>query len=189
MSAKYFSLKRAKNKILFLLLLHLGFFIHNVNASHMVGSDISYQCTGTAGIYNVTFKLYKDCAGIPICPNCPSGLSPSCQKSINIVGAGGSCMGSNFGSQALTVVTSVSGFDVIQLCVSATSICNNCGQRTAGSFSPGIEVYTFEGLVNLNSLPSSCCLVSIGFGECCRNAAITTLASPSGLNFYSEAVD
>ncbi|MDP1726892.1 MAG: hypothetical protein Q8M15_08915, partial [Bacteroidota bacterium] len=189
MSAIYLSFQQQRTKILFLVLFLFGFFIHDSRASHMIGSDISYQCTGTTGVYTVTFKLYKDCAGVPICSNCPSGpLSPTCAKSINIVGAAGACYGTNFGSQSLTVVTAISAFDVIQLCVAQTTICSNCGNRTPGSFSPGIEVYVFTGQINLNALPASCCMVSVGFGECCRNAAITTLANPGSLNFYSEAI-
>ena len=177
-----------KAKTLFLILFVFTLFHQRVSGSHIVGSDVSYQCTGTPGVYSVNFKLYRDCGGIQLCPNCPSGLSPSCAQSLNIVGAGGSCNGSNFGTQNVSVVTAVSGFDVVQLCVAATSICSNCGQRTPGSFSPGIEVYTFTGTIDLNGLPPSCCLVSVGWSSCCRNAAITTLANPSGLSFYTEAI-
>ncbi|MBC7382706.1 MAG: hypothetical protein H7296_06875, partial [Bacteroidia bacterium] len=188
MSAIYQTYNQQKTKILFLVLFILGLVFKPAYATHFVGSDISYQCTGTAGIYNVNLKVYKDCNGVQLCPNCPSGLSPSCNIGINIAGAAGSCNGTSFGTQTLNVVTAVSGFDVIQLCASALSICSNCGSRTPGSFSPGIEVYTFTGLINLNGLPSSCCMVSIGFGSCCRNNAITTLSNPGSLNFFTEAI-
>jgi hypothetical protein len=98
------------------------------------------------------------------------------------------CTGVSFGTQTLSVVSSVSGFDVVQLCSSSKTVCTNCGTRTAGTFTPGIEVYTFYGQVNLSSIPASCCLVSIGYNTCCRNNAITTLNNPGGLNFYSEAI-
>ncbi len=169
-----------------------------VKATHVVGSDITYQCTTTPGVYRATFKMYKDCAGVPICANCPNGpLSPSCAKSISITGvatpAGANmpaspCTGVGFGSQTVVVNTTVSGFDVVQLCAMEKTICNNCGQRIPGTFTPGIEVYTFEGDINLSSIPASCCFVAIGFSECCRNNAITTLSNPGSLNFYSEAI-
>ena len=157
-------------------------------ASHVAGADISYQCTGTAGVYNITLKVYRDCSEAQLCANCPTALSPNCSMSLNIVGAAGACLGTNYGSQSILVVTSVSGFDIIQLCTGSKTICNNCGSRTPGSYTPGIELYTFSGLINLNALPASCCMVSVGWGSCCRNTSITTLTNPGSVNFFTEAI-
>lgn len=159
----------------------------DVQATHVVGSDISYQCTSTPNVYQVTFKLYRDCQGIQLCPNCPNGLSPTCSAQIQITGASGACNGTNFGSQNITVLPNVSGYDVVQLCAMATTVCSNCGSRTPGSFTPGIEVYTFQGNINLSALPASCCMVRIGYSTCCRNNAITTLVNPGSLSFWMEA--
>ncbi len=199
MNAIYLHLTQNKRRIFaltFSLVLFL-FSMPKLQATHVVGSDVSYTCTGTPGVYNVTFKLYKDCQGVQLCANCPTSLSPACGIQISIFGAAspaGSgmpaspCTGVSFGSQNLTVVTSVSGFDVVSLCAAAKSICSNCGSRTPGTFVPGIEVYTFDGLINLSAIPASCCFVSIGWNTCCRNNAITTLANPGSLNFYTEAI-
>ncbi len=172
----------------FLIFLLMFATLPLVKANHISGSEITYYCTGVPGIYDVYLKVYRDCQGVQLCANCPSGLSPSCQLPLSIKGASGSCLGSSFGTQNVTVVTGISGFDVVQLCASSTTICNNCGTRTAGSYAPGIEVYTFQGQVNLTALPPSCCMVSIGWGDCCRSGNISTLASPGSLSFFSEAV-
>ncbi|MCE2740232.1 MAG: hypothetical protein LW669_01965 [Sphingobacteriales bacterium] len=178
-----------------ILLMVFGGFQQEASASHVVGSDIAYSCTTTPGVYRVQFKVYRDCQGIQLCANCPTSLSPSC--GIPIVLTGGTappgsglppspCAGVSFGSQTITVVTAVSGFDVVQLCSEQKSICTNCGSRTPGTFVPGIEVYTFEGNISLASIPASCCLINIGYDICCRNSAITTLANPGSLNFYTQ---
>ncbi len=156
--------------------------------SHLVGSEIYYSCTATPGIYKVTVKLFRDCSGIQLCANCPSGLSAACSIPLNITGASGICYGTNYGTQTILVVTSQSAYDIVQLCNSVTSICSNCGSRTPGSFSPGVEVYTFEGNVNLTAIPVACCQVSVSYNTCCRNSTITTLVNASTLNFNSEAI-
>lgn len=201
MSAIYTTRKDFGNKLkgfVFSFLLMLVFLPSKVEATHVVGSDVSYTCIATRQ-YNVTFKLYRDCAGIQLCPSCQSGTSPvPCNQPININGAAhpGSlphnlpaqtCTGVSFGSQSIPVVPGVSGIDVIQLCAMARTICTNCNSRTPGTFQPGIEVYTFSGTVNLTSLPASCCWVAVGWGPtCCRNNAITTLANAGSQTFYNE---
>lgn len=173
----------------FALLLLFTFKAENLKASHIVGGDLTYQCvSSTPGVYFVEYKWYRDCQGIPMCGCGATGpLDPACSIDLEIVGADGNCAGQSFGRQKLTVVPNTSAYDVIQLCAMSTTICTNCGTRTPGSFTPGIEIYTFRGTINLASLSAdqTCCRFNIGFGECCRNSAITTFLNPGGLNFYS----
>lgn len=151
-------------------------------ASHFVGGDISYKSLG-GGNYQITFKYYRDCNGIPMC-NCP-GLTGCSLYFPTISSADPGC--SNFPTNiSMSIVQGgASGYDVVQLCRSQTSVCSNCGTRTPGSFYPGVEVYTFIGTINLNSIsPSTCCNVNIAYSECCRNAAITNLQNPSGSSVF-----
>ena len=48
-----------------LLFLFVMFSFLNVQASHMMGADISYKCLGN-GKYKITAKVYRDCRGIPM---------------------------------------------------------------------------------------------------------------------------
>jgi hypothetical protein len=128
----------------------------------------------------VTMKIYRDCSGIPLCTGCnnpiPNGSVAGCNTSSSgfttqIIGATAPYIGVNYGSFTLNIVPSSSGYDIIQLCNSVQTVCTNCNNRTAGTFSPGIEVYTYEGMVNLSTIPSACCNVILGANACCRNAA------------------
>jgi hypothetical protein len=159
------------------------------NASHIVGGELSYQCVGsTPGIYIVEYKWYRDCQGIPMCGCGATGpVDATCSINLDVVAADGNCAGQTFAQQKLTIVPNSSAYDVIQLCAMSTTICSNCGTRTPGSFTPGMEIFTFRGTVNLNTLIAdpTCCKFNIGFSDCCRNAAITTFLNPGGLSFYS----
>ncbi|MDZ4667314.1 MAG: T9SS type A sorting domain-containing protein [bacterium] len=180
----------------FFVFTYLLLFTFPAMASHVVGSDIVYQGTSNPNVYSVTLKVYRDCTGLQMCANCPAGISPTCAIGLTITGAAipagsglpaSTCAGTGFGTQNLSVVTGSSGFDVIQLCSTEKTVCSNCGSRTPGSFTPGIEIYTFTGTINLSSIPSTCCLINIGYSTCCRNSTITTLLNPSSHPFYTEA--
>jgi hypothetical protein len=171
----------------------MQFVMLHSKATNIVGSEIMYKCTSTPNVYEVEFKIYLDCAGTPLC-SCPNNTN--CSIPIAISGAqvtAGSnlpsnpCAGQNFPSQNISILPTVSNYESIQLCNLQKTICTNCGTRTAGSFTPGIEIYRFKGLINLANLPANCCLVNIGYSLCCRSSEITTLVNPASLPFYTQA--
>lgn len=170
------------------LIIQLFVFTFESQASHIVGGDVSYKQIG-ARIYLFEFKVYRNCdGGIELC-SCPGGPAP-CTRSINVVGLDGICNGVTLiNSIPLNIDQTVSpnGFDIVNLCSSQKSVCTNCGTRTAGTYTPAIEQYTFSGVVDMTSVPSSCCNVSVGWSDCCRNPQITNLTNPSSTSIYIGA--
>lgn len=184
-----------KKLIYFLIIICLIAVSKTTNATHISGCDISYACTSTPNIYKVTMKVYRDCSGIPMCSGCsnpiPNGnvsvcTTASASLGTSITGASPGFTGVNYGSFTLNAVAASSGIDLVQTCASVNTICTNCNTRTAGTYSPSIEVYTFEGNVNLSSIPTACCKVVLSMGVCCRNAVLTTLTAAG--TYYTEAI-
>ncbi|MCF8253766.1 MAG: T9SS type A sorting domain-containing protein [Bacteroidia bacterium] len=174
-----------KSLKLYLVFCFSFFGLNQSFGAHQIGSDFSYECTSTPGIYNVTAKIYRDCAGVQLCPNCPTALSSTCSISLTISGTG-TYQGTTFGSATLSIIPTQSAYDVVAICSLSKTICSNCGTRTAGTFSPGVEVYTYQGTLNLNSLPAAACLVRLSYNSCCRNSNISAMVAPSFTNFFSE---
>jgi hypothetical protein len=174
-------------------------FIQNnqVNAKQINACDMSYQCTDIKNIYKVTVKVYRDCSGENLCSGCsnaiPNGNTNGCTLlnagfTTTIAGTENQFKGVIYGSFNLTAVTTVpNGYDVVQpqACLKQNSICTNCNTRTAGTYSPGIELYTFEGLVDLNVVPIACCNVALSISINGRNTSLSTIIAE---NFYTECI-
>ena len=151
-------------KILFLLIWLFSFL--NVQATHMMGGDMSYQCLGN-GKYKITAKIYRDCRGIAF--NGPDfGV---------FAGTNG---GNGCGDYKLTI-TRTGIKDVTPRCSTASSPCSPQNSNFTGE---GIEEHTYEVTVDFNTSPlnnfinkSTCCEVTFYIGQCCRNGAITTGAA------------
>jgi hypothetical protein len=169
-----------------LILFCIAHFIVIPNYAQSVKVSMRAGCTTSPNIYRVTLSLYKDCSAAAICLNCPSGpLSPSCYKSISIY-ADSSNQWVFRGSQAVVINTTVSGFDAVQQGYLAKTICNNCGQRIPGSFTPGLEVYTFEGDINLAGLNNTC-KVKLVYSDCCRPQC-STISNATAIETYGELI-
>ena len=188
-----FNIYAFMKKLFYILaIILLSLLCLNSKATHIRGLEISYQCTDTPQVYKVTIKVYRDCAGIEMCPNCsipsPNGSVSGCTTNnatltTSIRGLTTGYLGINYGSFVLNAVGTSSGYDIVNTCDSVKTICTNCNTRTAGTFSPGVEVYTFEGNVNLSSIPTACCRVELGAYFCCRGSVLTTITSTSVYSF------
>jgi gliding motility-associated-like protein len=170
----------------FLLAVFLfGFSAQQAHASHMVGSDVTYKCINASGDYRVTLVFYRDCAGIPTCSGSCTNIA-ACTKSMTVRGADPTCNGTTFLTFTVTGV-SVRDVNPNPRCSNGKMICTNMGCVTAGTLTPGIERYEFQGIVNIgpnSGIPAGCCNLVFSFEECCRNGAIQNI-SPQ--NFYTEA--
>ncbi|MFA6515803.1 MAG: PKD domain-containing protein [Bacteroidia bacterium] len=161
-------------------------FTYQSKAIVMIGAELTYKCIDASGNYKVSLVYYRDCAGIPACSGNCSSIS-NCSKSIQIKGADAGCSGQLFFSAVLTgkSVRDVN-INTNPYCTASKSICDNMGCVTPGTFTPGVERYEFEGLVNLgpaSGIPSSCCNVALKFEECCRHGNNVNIIPA---NFYTE---
>jgi len=166
---------------LFSILLSSSSLINPLRADHVAGTDLSYTCTGTPGVWHITFSFYRTCSGIAVCY--PNTCGSSCSRPVSITGADPGCSGISYGTQTL-YLTGVRDVNPNPMCPSAKSICNNMGCVTAGTYTPGVERYDFEGDVDLRGLPPNCCNVKISWGECCRSAEIST--GSTWQNYYID---
>ena len=145
---------------------------------------MTYACTSTKGVYHITLTIYRDCSGIPL-GSCTGTCGSTCSYTLNWASTDPGC--SNTGTFSCSL-TSVSDVGRNMNCANSKNICTNMGCETAGTYTPGVEKYVFEGNVTLDStvLPATCCNVRIYWSECCRNGAISTGAA--GANFYIESI-
>jgi hypothetical protein len=142
-------------------ILLLSFTAQQANASHAMGADLTYQCVG-GNAYKVRLSFYRDCIGI------------AAPTSVYINVRSVSC-GQNIGVTAYPVAGT--GQEVNYLCPTAVTTCNG------GTFT-GIQEYVYEGVI---TLPMQCTDWTFSYTLCCRNAAITTITSPSSNTFYIYA--
>ena len=158
-----------------LILFILFSLISSVKADHIVGSDISYVCTDTAGVYDIIFNFYRDCNGCYVLGQTPHcGTSENCSSSataptsLKVTCISGSST-SNLGNISLTRTGIV---DITPTCSGEPS---RCDQPCNGTFPFGIEKHTFEGSVDLRSaITAGCCDFEISVQLSVRSADITT---------------
>lgn len=143
-------------KKLLLIVIILFAFASKSSATHVMGADITYTWI-SGNDYQVTLTLYRDCSGSTI------GTTP---QDIDLSSSCG-----NFSASLDWVSTT----NVSQVCATATTTCN-------GGTLPGTEQYIFTGVVTL----PPCNNWVMSWSLCCRNDAITNLATPGSQDLYIQ---
>ena len=151
-------------KLLKLLLIFSAFSLlgtFKVSATHVMGSDIQWECIGE-DTFRIKVTVYRDCNGIQL-------------------GNGPFTISSNCGTMRVSASMS-GGEDITPVC---DEQCTRCDSRGC-TFKYGIQKWVLTGTVVLSTWrKNGCCEVTISWGQCCRNGAITTGAANN--NFYVDA--
>jgi len=130
----------------------------NAQATHSMGTDLTYTCIGN-NQYQVTLTFYRDCNGIPA-PTAPTiNWTASC------------------GSNAMTL-NQINMQEITPTCPGIVGTACNGGNGIYG-----IEQYTYQGVL---TLPTGCTNIDLSFELCCRNNAITTLATPGAESIHVD---
>ncbi|MES2558127.1 MAG: T9SS type A sorting domain-containing protein [Bacteroidota bacterium] len=157
-------------------------------ASQIAGAEISYKCTTTPGIFEVTLILYTSCDGSPSL--CTGTCGAPCSKVINIYGVDSPYNQQHYGNVTMNLVN-VRDMNAAGSCPGAKNTCTNMGCVSPGTYSPSFERYEFKGLANVgntSTIPSACCNVRFVWETCCRGAGIYTIVSSDTSGFYIDAV-
>ena len=152
--------KLAVARISLLVLISALFFVSNLTAQNLRGSEFSYQCVGP-NTYSITFYYYYNCnaTGIP--------------ATINIDWSG--C--SNSGSQTLTQQQVV---DVTQICPTQQTSCNG------GTGTYGIERVSYVGTV---VLPAGCSSMVLSNTYSHRTGMSSNVAGGGQLFYIENTLD
>lgn len=138
-------------------------------ATHAMGADLSYRCLGN-NQYEVTLRFYRDCTGV----SAPSTIS---------INALNTCNGQTI-TATLNPVGTAFALEVTPLCppLRNCSECNNNPPANCPSpLYPGVEVYTYKGVLTLNG---ACANWQVSYSLCCRNNSITNLQTPGSQDMY-----
>jgi gliding motility-associated-like protein len=161
------------------------------NATHVVGSDITYKCTGNPGFFEVTLVVYRKCgAGVAdLCPASATCANLACTVNINVLGADPGCSTTTFMNNVPLQLVSVRDASPSLECPTAKNICTNLGCVDPGTYPISVERYEFKGMINVgptSGIPANCCNVRITYNNCCRNSNIATGSADQP--FYVDAI-
>lgn len=148
------------------LLLTLVFVPKNVDASHMMGVDLTYECINNCTI-RVYLRAYRDCTGA-------SGITNVVTFNPQTPGCNTPTAVTNWSPQQTTEVT--------PLCPGAQTGCTNPNAQING-----VQEYYWFRDYDICSQPN--CIFTLSWGSCCRNGSITSGASNAGMGINSTTVN
>ena len=103
------------------------FNCQKVYAVHNLGGEITYKCTSSPGIFEITLILYAKCEGISYCAN------SQCSQPISIIGNDIGYVGTNFGTLNLQLTNVRDVDNNTTICPGSKSPCTNLGSVTPGT--------------------------------------------------------
>ena len=159
-SSSGFRAGRTVHRLISALLVFAGMLgFQQVQATHMSGGEIYWECIGT-NQFRIRLVVYRDCAGIEVDPSYNLQLNSPC------------------GTRTLNVSTP-GGVEISQLCdlELPNSTCN-------GGTLPGIEQYIYTGTITL----PPCDSWTISWTNIYRNNAIVNLTNPGTREMYITGV-
>jgi hypothetical protein len=131
------------------------FIVFTADASHMMGGDITWRCSGNNYIF--TLKVYRDCRGV----------------------------GFTTAPQTITVVNHPTITSIICVNIAVNDLSPaNCGYHCSQTFPPqgAKEEYIFESApINLGNVPPPLPGWIFTWNLCCRNSTILNISNPGGL--------
>jgi len=140
-------------------------------ASHNTGGEITVSYSGVPNTYLITMSYFWDCTGFVD----PPGVGTSPLPSVCLSSQSCGVTAAAFVTLALVPA---SGLEIaLGNCVPA--VLTSCN----GGTGYGVRKYVYEGTI---VLPQQCADWQITFDECCRNAAVTTLAGGPGITLYTK---
>lgn len=176
-------MKRLLYSGLFGTILLLLLSAQGLRATHVMGTDITYECTGSC-TYRVYLKVYYDCTGgamglnnIPV----STGIAPGASDP-ELVPEGGcpTPIPTNEFVQSYQEVTPI--------CpallnpppgVAYPTGCENTSNPSINGVAEAIYIYDYD-LCNF-----ACDSVTLIYDDCCRNGSITSIDGPTGAAIYT----
>ncbi|MEM6272239.1 MAG: PKD domain-containing protein [Bacteroidota bacterium] len=149
-----------------LLLLVLVSLPREVQASHVMGVDLTYQCLNNCTI-RVFLRAYRDCTGAV-------GITNNVVFNAQTPGCGQPTAVTAWSPQQTTEVT--------PLCPGAQTGCTNPNATING-----VQEYFWFRDYDICNVPN--CIYTLTWGTCCRNAAITSGAGSQGIGIGSTTLN
>ena len=137
----------------------------SLQASHIMGGDLTYTCLG-GNTYMMELTIFRDCNGIPL------GNQETLSFSSSTCGTM---------TQTVSLLTGYPEI-VTPICAGVVDKCSS----PSGTF--GVQKYVYQAAITLAGCWTAANDITASWSSCCRNNAITTLTM-SGATYFSANLD